>query len=105
MLEIVDLQESITRVLVFLSGVVWRGSSGPPKSWSLGVRRVLGAHPGGFREAPHKQNVADGAGQATHIEERAAPPEKRRRRAGLPVSGLRSWLLASIAWHGGMRQA
>ena len=38
----------------------WRVRSGPPKlggrSSSLGVRRVSGAHPGGFREAPHKQN-------------------------------------------------
>ena len=45
-------------------------AKGGGRSSSLGVRRVSGAHPGGFREAPHKQNQGPNAavrGSYVHV--------------------------------------
>ena len=64
MLDSAELEESTTHVLLVLSGMIWWGSSGPPKlggrslSWgSAGFRKPILADSG----RPHKQNSAPNA--------------------------------------------
>ena len=56
--------EHYARTISFVRGGVlrkfWAAEIGGWSS-SLGIRRVSGAHPGGFREAPHKQKSGPNA--------------------------------------------